>query len=74
MSDEPRIKVMLTPTTCGVMKFDNGQRLLVIEQQGIEVSVPFNPGEAEQLSKELHVSPVESVSPAEAKASGIVLP
>lgn len=71
---EALIKVMITPTTCGVAKFDNGQRLLTMTQQGVEVSVPFGPGEAEQLSQQMHVSKVETASPAEAAAAGIVLP
>lgn len=71
---EPLVKVMITPTTCGVMKFENGQRLITMTQQGIELSIPLGPNEAQQLSEELHVSKVQTSTAAEAKAAGIILP
>jgi hypothetical protein len=71
---EALIKVMLQPTTCGVMKFENGQRLIVMTQGSFELSLPLGPGEAEQLSQELHVPAIDIVTPGEARASGVVLP
>lgn len=71
---EAMIKVLLQPTTCGVAKFDNGQRLITLTQGPFELSLPLGPGEAEQLSQELHVSPIDTSSVAEAKANGLVLP
>jgi hypothetical protein len=68
------IKVMLQPTSCGVMKFDDGRRMIVMTQGPFEISIPFGPGESEQLSQELHVSKIETVSPGEARASGLELP
>jgi hypothetical protein len=68
------IKVMLTPTSCGVMKIDDGRRIVVMMQGPFEISIPFGPGEAEQLSQELHVSPIDTATVAEARASGLELP
>jgi hypothetical protein len=68
------IKVMLTPTSCGVMKFDDGRRMVVMTQGPFEISIPFGQGEAEQLSQELHVSPIDTATVAKARASGLALP
>lgn len=68
------IKVMLTPTSCGVMKFEDGRRMVVMTQGPFEISIPFGPGESEQLSQELHVSPIDTSTVAEARASGLELP
>jgi hypothetical protein len=70
VAEEP-IKVMLTPTTCGVMKFDSGQRMIVMTQGGVEISWPLGPGEAEQLSQDLHVSKIQS---GRLGVGGLVLP
>jgi hypothetical protein len=66
------IKVMLQPDTCGVAKFDNGQRLITMTQGPFELSWPLGPNEAEQLSKELHVSKI--VTPTDEERAGLVLP
>ncbi len=68
------IKVRLQPTSAGVMKFEDGRRIVVMTQGLFEISIPFVPGEAEQLSQEFHVSPIDTSSVAEAREAGLVLP
>src|ERR1039458_10307455 len=52
---EPLIKVMIDPTTCAVSRFESGQRLITMTQQGVEISIPLGPDEAQQLSERLAV-------------------